>query len=70
MAARYALTTFVMQLPSGASHLVQQGSLRDSLHPAVVAAPSLFTTTVPVAGKDVDAKMAGRLAVYPAGTEF
>ena len=70
MAARYATTTFVIQLASGASHLVQQGSLRDSLHPAVTAAPGLFGTTAPVAGKDVDAKMFGRLAVYPAGTEF
>lgn len=70
MAARYANTTFVMQLASGASHLVQQGSLRDSTHAAVVAAPGLFTTVAPVAGKDVDGKMSGRLAAYPAGTEF
>jgi len=70
MAARYATTTFVMQLASGAQHLVQKGSLRDSAHPAVVAAASLFTTTAPAAGTDVDAKMSGRLAAYPAGTEF
>lgn len=70
MAARYASTTFVIQLASGASHLVQQGSLRDSLHPAVTAAPGLFVTTAPTAGKEIDGKTAGRLAVYPAGTEF
>jgi hypothetical protein len=70
MAARYATDTFVVQLASGASHLVQKGSLRDSLHPVVVSYPALFTTTPPVVGKDVDAKMFARLAVYPAGTEF
>lgn len=70
MAARYATTTFVIQLASGASHLVTTGALRDSTHAAVVAAPGLFTTTPPTAGKEVDAKMAGRLAAYPACTEF
>jgi hypothetical protein len=70
VAARYATDTFVMQLASGANHGVTKGSLRDSLHPAVVAAPALFTTTAPVAGKEIDGKMAGRLASYPAGTEF
>lgn len=70
MAARYATTTFVMQLASGASHLVQAGSLRDSTHPAVVAAASLFTTAAPTAGKEIDGKTSGRLASYPAGTEF
>jgi hypothetical protein len=70
MAARYATDTFVVQLASGASHLVQKGSLRDSLHPAVTANPGAFTTTAPVAGKDVDGKMFARLAAYPAGTEF
>lgn len=70
MAARYATDTFVIQLPSGASHLVQKGSLRDSGHAAVTSVPGKFTTTPPVAGADVDAKMAGRLAAYPAGTEL
>jgi hypothetical protein len=69
VAARYATDTFVIQLASGTSHLVQQGDLRDSAHPAVVAVPGKFTTTPPVAGKDVTGVMAGRLAVYPAGTE-
>lgn len=70
MAARYALDTFVIQLASGASQLVLKGSLRDSTHPAVTAQPGLFTTAPPVAGKDVDGKMSGRLTVYPAGSEF
>lgn len=70
IAARYATTTFVIQLPSGASHVVQQGSTRDSLEAAVTGAPALFTTVAPVAGKDVDGKTAQRLAVYPRGTEF
>ena len=70
MAARYATTTFVIQLASGASHLVVQGSLRDSTHAAVTAAPGLFMTGAPVVGRDIDATMAGRLAAYPAGTEF
>lgn len=70
MAARYATTTFVIQLASGAQHLVTQGALRDSTHPAVVAAPALFMTGVPVVGKDIDGKKAARLAAYPADTEF
>lgn len=53
-----------------ANHLVMKGSLRDSTHAAVVANPGLFTTAAPVAGREIDGKMAGRLAVYPAGTEF
>jgi hypothetical protein len=53
-----------------ASHLVQKGSLRDSTHPAVVSYGSLFTSAAPVTGKDVTGVIAGRLAVYPAGTEF
>jgi hypothetical protein len=70
MAARYATDTFVIQLASGASHLVVKGSLRDSAHPAVTGNPGAFATSAPVSGKDVDPKMAGRLAAYPAGTEF
>jgi hypothetical protein len=60
----------VIQLASGAAHLVQRGSLRDSTHAAVTAVPSKFTTTPPVAGVDVDGKTIGRLALYPAGTEL
>ena len=70
IAARYSLDTFVIQLPSGANHLGQKGDLRDSAHAAVVGQPGKFTTTPPVAGKDIDALNAGRLAVYPAGTEL
>ena len=70
IAARYATTTFVAQLASGANHLVQQGSLRDSTHPVVVSYAALFGSAAPVTGKDVDGKTAQRLAAYPAGTEF
>ena len=71
MAARYATDTFTVQLPSGASHLVVEGSLRDSAHPAVTAAPGLFTTAAPVIGRGhVNDKLFGRLQAYPAGTEF
>lgn len=70
MAARYATDTFTVQLPSGASHTVIEGSLRDSAHAAVTAAPGLFTTTAPVLGKGhVNDKLYGRLLAYPAGTE-
>jgi hypothetical protein len=47
MAARYALTTFNIQLPTG-SHTVIEGSLRDSTHGAVTGAPALFGTVAPV----------------------
>ena len=70
MAARYATQTFVVQLASGANHLVLQGSLRDSTHPVVTSYAALFSPAAPVTGKDVDGKMAGRLAAYPAGSEF
>jgi hypothetical protein len=70
MAARYAVDTFVIQLSSGASHLVQKGSLRDSAHGAVTGNPGAFVTTAPVEGKDVDAKTNGRLKAYPSGTEL
>jgi hypothetical protein len=70
MAARYATDTFVAQLASGASHLVLKGSLRDSTHPVVVSYAALFSSTAPVTGRDVTGVMAGRLASYPAGSEF
>ena len=70
MAARYATTTLTIQLAPGASHLVVKGALRDSAHPAVVAQPGLFTTTAPVAGKDVSANLWNHLQAYPAGTEL
>jgi hypothetical protein len=70
MAARYATETFVIQLASNASHLVLEGSLRDSTHPAVVAVPSKFTTTPPVLGQGhIDPKLYARLQAVPAGTE-
>lgn len=54
-----------------ASHLVMEGSLRDSAHPAVVAVPSKFSVSPSVAGQGhVDGKMFSRLAAYPAGTEL
>ena len=62
MTARYATQAFVVQLPSGASHHVELGALRDSTHPAVVTAPALFSAS-PVA---VNPRLAAYLAVYPA----
>src|SRR5260370_33771852 len=47
MAARYATDTFSVQLATG-SHLVVEGSLRDSAHPAVTAAPAPFSGAPPV----------------------
>ncbi len=47
MAARYATDTFSVQLATG-SHLVVEGSLRNSAHPAVTAAPALFSVSPPV----------------------
>jgi hypothetical protein len=64
MAARYSTTTFVMQLPSGASHQVIIGAMRDSAHPAVVAAPALFS----VSQVPVHPRLAAYEAVY-AGAE-
>jgi hypothetical protein len=60
----YALQTFVVQLPGGASHLVVEGAVRDSLHPAVTAAAGLFSAS-PVTPKSVHLRQ--YLAVYPAG---
>ena len=54
-----------------ASHLVLEGSLRDSAHPAVTANPSAFSVSAPVAGAGhVTGELFGRLAAYPAGTEL
>lgn len=54
-----------------ADHLVMEGSLRDSAHPAVAAAPGKFSTSQPVAGQGhVTGELFARLAAYPAGTEF
>lgn len=70
MAARYALESFVMQLPSGTSIHVEAGSLRDSLNVIVTANPTMFATTAPVAGQGhVSARLAQHLAAYPAGAE-
>lgn len=64
MTAQYALSTFVIQLPSGASHLVVQGALRDSAHPAVVAQPTLFSAS---AVTPMSVQLRQYLAAYPAG---
>jgi len=62
MAARFALTSFTVQLASGTSHLVVVGALRDSTHPAVTTAPGLFSTVPPV----VHPRLQQYLNVYPA----
>ena len=69
MSATYALQTFVCQLSTGGSHLVEEGSLRDTTHQAVVDHPSLFSAgAAPKAGTGhVDGKLAGYLAAYPGG---
>jgi hypothetical protein len=67
MAARYALTTFNIQLATG-SHTVIEGSLRDSTHGAVTGAPSLFGTVAPVLGQGhVNDKLYGFLQANPKG---
>jgi hypothetical protein len=67
MSAMYATQTFVTVV-GGASHLVMEGSLRDSLSAVVTAAPSLFTASPPAVGKGhVDGKLAQYLAAYPTG---
>lgn len=67
MAARYATQTFNIQLATG-SHTVIEGSLRDSTHGAVTAAPSLFSTSPPVLNQGhVNDKLYGYLQAYPKG---
>jgi hypothetical protein len=63
VAARYATSTFVITLASGASHLVIVGAHRDSTHEAVTTAPALFSTTPPV----IHPRLAAWLAAYPDG---
>ena len=68
MANRYALTTFNIQLATGGSHTVIEGSLRDSAHGAVTGAPALFGTVPPVLGQGhVNDKLFGFLAANPKG---
>jgi hypothetical protein len=62
VAARYATTTFTIQLASGSSHQVIIGALRDSTHPAVTSAAALFSAVPPV----IHPRLAAYLAVYPA----
>ena len=67
MAARYALTTFNIQLATG-SHTVIEGSLRDSAHGAVTGAPGLFGTVPPALGQGhVNDKLWGFLQANPKG---
>ena len=67
MAARYATQTFNIQLATG-SHTVIEGSLRDSTHAAVTAAPALFGTAGPVLNTGhVNDKLYGYLQAYPKG---
>jgi hypothetical protein len=68
VAARYALTTFNIQLASGGSHTVIEGSLRDSTHGACTGAPALFGTVPPVLGQGhVNDKLFNFLTVNPKG---
>ena len=70
MAARYALESFVMQLPGGTSIHVEAGSLRDSLNVIVTANPTMFAAVPPVAGQGhVSTRLFQHLSVYPAGAE-
>lgn len=64
MAARYATSTFVIQLAGGASHLVVIGSLRDSAHGAVTGNASAFSTTPVI---PADPRLAAYIAAYPSG---
>ena len=68
MAARYALTTFNIQLATGGSHTVIEGSLRDSTHGACTGAPALFTTVPPSLNQGhVNDKLFAYLQAYPKG---
>lgn len=61
MANRWATQSFVVQLPSGASHHVEAGALRDSAHGAVTTAPGLFSSS-PVT---VHPRLASYESTYP-----
>jgi len=53
------------------SILTMEGALRDSAHPVVVAAPSLFSVTAPVTGQGhINPGLGQYLAVHSAGPEF
>ena len=68
MANRWAITTFNIQLPTGGSHTVIEGSLRDSAHGAVTGASALFSATPPVLGQGhVNDKLWGFLQANPKG---
>jgi len=68
MAARYALTTFNIQLATGGSHTVIEGSLRDSSHGACTGAPGLFGTVPPALGQGhVNDKLFQYLTANPKG---
>ena len=70
MAARYATDTFVLQLASGASVLIVEGSLRDSTRAEVTGVPGKFSTSAPVLGQGhVGSLLYGWLQQHPAGTE-
>jgi hypothetical protein len=65
--ARYALQQFTIQLPSGASHLVELGSHRDSTHAAVTGTPASFWSATQLTAAQAGAVQAGYLATYPDG---
>jgi hypothetical protein len=65
VAARYATDTFTITV-AGASHLVILGAHRDSAHPAVTAAPGLFSATPPVV---IHPRLAAYLVAYPDGPQ-
>ena len=63
MAARYAQDTFTITA-GGAAYTVILGSRWDSTHPAVTAAPALFSTTPPAV---IHPRLAAYLMAYPDG---
>jgi hypothetical protein len=64
MAARYATSTFSIQLASAPRTLVVIGAHRDSTHEAVTGNPGAFGTT-PLAVPPISPRLAAYLAAYP-----
>ena len=68
MAPRYATETFSVTI-GGAHHTVVKGARRDSTHPAVLAAPALFTTS-PLPPPGIHPQLQAYMMTYPAGPEL
>lgn len=67
MAARYALQQFTFHNSvTGAEECVIQGTQRDSVtSQAFLETPASFWSTTPLAGTQIDPKLAAYLVAYP-----